>query len=775
MSGMLSLSEYAIRAVRKLLYNIHLTYRNRINAIIKHRSTNNESYSSEYDYSYHAYDYDEYDYDSDSDYNDRFYDYNKYVRHKKTISKKFYCISKYKKSNVKVSSTVSLIDTIEHMIMFLENNGNNTLIDTYKSFIENNIYNKKNITYSISQNEDMDILYTYFKSSKYSIDLEPELVKSMIDCGIVNLNYCNKKTSHGILHAYLGNNRVDTAVLELLCNSGADINMKSCKFITPFHTYLRRSDACPNIARTIIELGGDIHCSYYDNDKMTPIATYLYTVRNPNPEMVKLFIELDGDNDKIQELLHLYISASYNIDIDIIKLFLKYIKKLDYKDKTGRTILHLYMLRCRVDTNVINLLHSYNTSWLNEPDNIGNTVLHTYVSLLSIISGNDDIYIDIIKHLISLGADITAMNNLKETPLTTYICTAQNYIYYDIIDCLMSDKVLNLVKHRILQDVLSRYNESTYTLQYLITKYNLDIDLFTDEYEPYDSTIDDSYHNNIISRYNNLLKTSGMTPLHVSIISRCDNYNCALSYLLSIQSNINLLTKKGLNCLELTIVDDDGSYCTWNSVEKILNKRPIVDYIVTFLNKCYDKGIFQSTLIDSKMYLDVLSLAIMLVGIDHCDRYISYMKMMNVNGFHSDYIYEATLNKLYNIRNSIDKLTKIYIDSRKNTTLYDLLVSKRYDIDMVMYKENSVIASFCAGTDQLCGVVRRYVSEARSNYYLAKDIINYLICRYPIIHTIPINELCICIIGIYNIDYFRNTIMTKQYNDIMKKLEQDES
>ncbi|AST09390.1 ankyrin-repeat protein [Murmansk poxvirus] len=774
MSGVLSLSEYATCAVRKLLYNIYLSdFKNRINTTIKRRNnTINIDTESESEY-YYEYDYENSDNESvsGSSDNEDVYDYNKHIRHRSPlISKKiFYDITKYRKNQVYVDSNIALIDTIKNMILILESkNKHNPLIKNYKSFINN--LNKKNVKYNIGNNEDMDILYTYFKLSKYSVDLEPELVKYMIDSGIVNINYRNKKTNHGILHAYLGNIHVNTDVLELLCNSGANINMKSNKSITPFHTYLRRSDASPNVVRKIIKLGGDIHSQCYcSGNNMTPIITYFYNVSSKNPEIIKIFIESVPEDD-VQIMLHSYISVSCTIEINIIKLFLKYIKTLDYKDKAGRTLLHLYMLRHQLDIDIINLLHYHNENCINEPDNIGNTVLHTYVSLLSIISemnSDNDIDVNIIKHLISLGADITSVNYLNETPLTTYICTEQNSIYYDIIDCLMSNKVLDMVKHRILQDVICRNNESHHILHYLITKYNLDTDLYTEEYEPYDYiNIDDEYHYDIVSRYNNLVTTSGMTPLHLSIIKCCDNNQ--LSYLLSIQCDVNKLTKTGLNCLELTINNND---CNWISVEKILEKRPNVKHIVTFLNLCYDKGLFKSILASrNSLFINVLSLAIMLVGVDQCNKYIGYMEMeINVLNYSDEN--HVALTKLCMIRDNIDKLTKIYIDSRNNTTLYDILVSKSYIIDLIAYKENSVIASFGYGTEPLCELVRDYISEARSNYYITKDVINYLIKEHPSICTIPIHSLFNCIIGLHDITYFIRTIMKEQYDEIIEKLE----
>ncbi|ABH08101.1 HSPV011b [Horsepox virus] len=259
---------------------------------------------------------------------------------------------------------------------------------------------------------------------------------------------------------------------------------------------------------------------------MSPIMIYIANIDNINPKITNLYIEsLDGNKVKnIPMMLHSYITLARNIDISVVYSFLQPGIKLHYKDSAGRTCLHQYILRHNISTSIIKLLHEYGND-INEPDNIGNMVLHTYLSMLSVVHildpKTDNDIRDVIQCLLSLGADITAVNCLGYTPLTSYICTAQNYMYYDIIDCLISNKVLNMVKNRILQDLLIRVADTPCIIHHIVAKYNIPTNLYTDEYEPYDSTnIHDVYHCAIIERYNNAVcKTSGMTPLHVSIIS----------------------------------------------------------------------------------------------------------------------------------------------------------------------------------------------------------------------------------------------------------------
>ncbi|AOP31488.1 ankyrin [Skunkpox virus] len=750
-----SLTDVAITNVRKLLYTTYLIdYNNTI-------STNaNNTYDLDDD--------DEYDVHGD------IYSYNNLFRVKKIkrFKKKYYGIS-HKYHQQYSDSKNALIDIVGNMIFTLKSEGKKSVvINQYKKFIKFIKGIKyRDYVFDIPYNDDIvdgDILYMYFKSPKTS-NIEINLVKTMIDIGIVNLNYVCKKTGYGILHTYLGNMNVDIDILELLCNNGANINTQSHDRVTPLHTYMRTGNVCPVVIKKIIELGGDMNAQCVH--KITPMDIYIHNVRNVNPEIINIYIEsLDDYVLNIPKILHSYITLSLNIDIEVIKTFLKPNILLHYKDDAGRTCLHQYMLRHNIiNTTIIKLLYDHGNS-LNEPDNIGNTVLHTYLSMLSIVYITDpetsnDIKLSVIKCLILLGADLTAVNHLGYTPLTSYICTTQNYMYYDIIDCLMTDKVLEMVKHRILQDILTRADHSPYILHHIITKYNIPLDLFTGNYISYDmENIHDEYHVAILERHNDFTcETSGMIPLHVAIALHNNDFK-SLDYLLSIQCNsINTLTKNGLNTLLLTL-NGDRNNTPWRIILILLNKRPNQDIIISFLDKCYASGLFPILLLSKNDIITrPLTLAIMLAGIDYCNKCIGYMER-DISIMDSRNVMYVALCNLVKIRDNINKLSDIYVNS--SLSVYDIIVSKSYDTDSMIYKENYTLAICCFGNDPLCDIINYYITNARSTYYIVKDISKYITDTYPIMSMLPTTLLYDCIIGMCGLKFLRLTMMNEKYNDI---------
>ncbi|AOP31698.1 ankyrin [Volepox virus] len=750
-----SLTDAAIANVRKLLYTTYLIdYNNTIST-----NTNN------------TYDFDDDDYDIYGD----IYSYNNLFRIKKMqlFKKRYYCINHIYYQQY-TDSKNALINIVSSIIITLKSERKKSIINQYKKFIKF-IKGAKNKDYvfEIPCNDDInrDILYMYFKSPRTS-NIEINLVKTMIDIGIVNLNCVCEKTGYSILHAYLGNMNVDTDILELLCKNGANINIRSHDHVTPLHTYMRTGNVCPNVIKKIIELGGDMDAQCVNNT--TPMTIYMYNVSNVNPEIINAYIESLNDYIlKIPKILHSYITLSLNVDIEVIKTFLKPNNiRLYYKDEAGRTCLHQYMLRHNIiNTSIIKLLHDHGNS-LNDTDNIGNTVLHTYLSMLSIVhiinpETSNDIKLSVIKYLISLGADLTAVNHLGYTPLTSYICTAQNYMYYDIIDCLMTDKVLEMVKHRILQDILTRPDHSPYILHHIITKYNVPLDLFTEEYISYDmENIQDEYHIAILERHNDFIcETSGMIPLHVAIILRNNDLK-SLDYLLSIQCNsINTLTKNGLNTLLLTL-NGGRDNMPWRIILRLLDKRPNKDIIISFLDKCYASGLFPILLLSKNDIITrPLTLAIMLAGIDYCNKCIGYMERDIAILDNRNVMYVA-LGNLVKVRDNINKLINLYVNSR--LSVYDIIVSKSYDTDSMIYKENYTLAICCFGNDPLCDIINYYITNARSTYYIVKDISKYITDTYPIISMIPTKLLYDCIIGMYGLKFLRLSTMNEKYNDIIQ-------
>ncbi|AOP31701.1 ankyrin [Volepox virus] len=637
-------------------------------------------------------------------------------------------------------------------------------VDVYDLCLLDLFYNRDCIINIHSENAlHSNIFSVYFKAYD-TISIDIELVKWMIDKGI-DITYKNKYGC-GILHTYLANMHVDVNVLELLCRHGADINEQNNNRVTPLHTYLRRDESSiyAYVLKKAIELGANINHRCCNN--LTPIMTYiLYHANNIDTEMIKVYMESLNDDTDIPEVVHLYIRMARYVDIEVIKYFLDNNIILNYKDGVGRTCLHYYMLRNYVDVDIIKLLLDHG-DYLNEADDLGNTVLHTYLSRLCIINKNlsydtsvgNNINIDVVKYLILSGSDTSLVNNLGYTPLTTYILTLENYIYYDIIDCLMSDKVLNIVKHRIIQDLLTRDDIPVRIFHYVITKYDVPIDSYTDEYEPCNYGTVDLYHYQMIKNYNkNIVHLSGMTAIHTSVVLHKD---IVLRYLLSIGYSIDKPTRKGLTVLMLTFQKDNRRY-NHRIAKTLLDNRPSITNIIAFLDNCHKHELLFSLLhsrTNSTYY--VLSLAFMLIG-TNCNKYIEYLKNdLEMTDSYNKYIMlKKTLYVLVDIRDNINLLMSTYINSYSDVSIYDILVSKSYKMDLVRYKD--ICKSFSSVKYPLNNIIDRCINKAISSREMVKYIINYL-RLYPIMN-IPINLLRSCIVGMYDLSGFRNTLLSKQF------------
>ncbi|AOP31490.1 ankyrin [Skunkpox virus] len=609
-----------------------------------------------------------------------------------------------------------------------------------------------------------NIFSVYFKTYD-TVGIDIRLVKWMIDKG-VDINYKNKYGC-GILHTYLANMYVDTNVLELLCRHGADINEQNDNQITPLHSYLRRDESSiyAYVLKKAIELGADINHRCCNN--LTPIMTYIfYHTDNIDTEMIKVY--MDALNDKINdipEILHLYIRMAQYVNIEVVKYFLDNNVILDYKDNIGRTCLHCYMLRNFIDIDIIKLLLEHG-NYLNETDNLGNTALHTYLSRLCIINNelscdtsvNNNINIAIVKYLIRAGSDVSLVNDLGYTPLTTYICVLENYIYYDIIDCLMSDKVLNIVKHRIIQDLLTRDDIPTRIFHHVINKYDIPIDSYTDEHELCNHETIDMYHHQLINDYNkNIVPLSGMTAIHVSIVLHKD---IILRYLLSIGYSIDKPTRNGSTALMLTFRKDNRRYNS-RIVKTLLDNRPSINNIILFLNHCHKHELLFA-LLDSKTNITyyVLSLAFMLVGLN-CTKYIEYLKhdLELTDSYNKYNMIKKTLDVLVDIQDNINLLMSTYINSSSTISIYDILISKSYKIDLIRYKD--ICKRYSSIEYPLNNIINRYINKAISANEIVKYIINYL-RLYPIMN-IPINLLHRCVTDIYDLSGFRSTLLSKQF------------
>ncbi|SNB51297.1 CPXV019 protein [Cowpox virus] len=609
--------------------------------------------------------------------------------------------------------------------------------------------------YENSDKYSSNIFSVYFKAHN-TIGIDIKLVKWMIAKG-VDINYKNEYGS-GILHTYLGNMYVDTDVLELLCRSGKNINEQNNHLITPLHSYLRRDESISaSVLKKVIELGADrnLRCCM----KLTPIMTYIiYNAMNIDEEIIKIYMD-DNKITNIPEILYLYIQMAQYVDLNVIKHFLNNSVILDYKDSVGRTCLHSYMLRNYINIDVVKLLLEHG-NYLNETDNLGNTVLHTYLSRLCIVnknltydsSINNNINIEVVKYLIRSGSDISLVNNLGYTPLTSYICTAQNYMYHDIIDCLMSDKVLNMVKHRIIQDLITREDISLPIIHHVITKYNITVDSYTDEYEKCDYETNDAYHRQMIKYYNkNIVPFSGMTAFHVATVCLRKD---AMKYLLSIGYSIDKPTIKGLTALMLIFHRDRYNKC--HIVKMLLDNRPSIDNIIIFLDKCYkNESLFSLCSTKNTSLYGMMALAFMLIGVNNCNKFIERIKhdleTQNTTDYRS---LSQTLDVLVDIRDNISLLMSTYINNYSTISIYDILISRTYNNDITSCIE--ICKRYTSDKYPLCNIINGYIDNAIGTNSIVKDIIDYL-RTYPDI-CIPTSLLRSCIIDMHDLSGFRETL-----------------
>nr|CAB5513962.1 CPXV019 protein [Cowpox virus] len=605
--------------------------------------------------------------------------------------------------------------------------------------------------------DSSNIFSVYFKAYN-TIGIDIKLVKWMIAKG-VDINYKNKYGS-GILHTYLGNMYVDTDVLELLCRSGKNINEQNKYLITPLHSYLRRHESISaSVLKKAIELGADrnLRCSM----KLTPIMNYIiHNAMNIDKEIIKIY--MDDKITNIPEVLYLYIQLAKYVDIDVVKHFLKNGVILDYKDSVGRTCLHGYMLRTYIDIDIIKLLLEHG-NYLNEVDDFGNTVLHTYLCRLCIInkslktdSRTDNIInIEVVKYLIRSGSDISSVNNLGYTPLTSYIYTAKNYMYCDIIDCLMSDKVLNMVKHRIIQDLITRKDISLRIIHHVITKYNIPVDSYTDEYKNCNYKTNDAYHFRMIKYYNNnIVPFSGMTALHAAVCIRND---VIIKYLLSIGYNIDKPTIKGLTALLLIFSRDRYTNC--HIVKMLLDHRPSINNIIIFLDKCYKKeSLFSLCSTKNTGLYGMMALAFMLIGVNNCNKFIERIKhdleTQNTTDYRS---LSQTLDVLVDIRDNISLLMSTHINNYSTISIYDILISRTYNIDITSCIE--ICKMYTSDKYAFYDIINGYIDNAIKTNSIVKDIIYYL-RTYPDM-CIPTSLLRNCIIDMYDLSGFRETLKRK--------------
>uniref|UniRef100_A0A5C1J1I1 CPXV019 protein n=1 Tax=Cowpox virus TaxID=10243 RepID=A0A5C1J1I1_COWPX len=670
----------------------------------------------------------------------------------------------------------SSIDSIEQMYSQIIKditteliNDENVVIDVDDLCLIDYDDNKDDDSDSDSDSDDEDEDSRYENSGKYSsnifsvyfkahntIGIDIKLVKWMIAKG-VDINYKNEYGS-GILHTYLGNMYVDTDVLELLCRSGKNINEQNNHLITPLHSYLRRDESISaSVLKKVIELGADrnLRCCM----KLTPIMTYIiYNAMNIDEEIIKIYMD-DNKITNIPEILYLYIQMAQYVDIDVVKHFLKNGVILDYKDSVGRTCLHGYMLRTYINIDIVKLLLEHG-NYLNEVDDFGNTVLHTYLSRLCIVnknltydsSINNNINIEVVKYLIRSGSDISLVNNLGYTPLTSYICTAQNYMYHDIIDCLMSDKVLNMVKHRIIQDLITRKDISPRIIHHVITKYNIPVDSYTDEYKKCNYKTNDAYHFRMIKYYNNnIVPFSGMTAFHVAV---CICNDVIMKYLLSIGYSIDKPTIKGLTALMLIFRRDRYTNC--HIVKMLLDNRPSINNIIIFLDKCYkNESLFSLCSTKNTSLYGMMALAFMLIGVNNCNKFIERIKHDLETRNTTDYrSLSQTLDVLVDIRDNISLLMSTYINNYSTISIYDILISRTYNIDITSCIE--ICKRYTSDKYPLYNIINGYIDNAIKTNSIVKDIIYYL-RTYPDM-CIPTSLLRNCVIDMYDLSGFRETL-----------------
>jgi len=190
-------------------------------------------------------------------------------------------------------------------------------------------------------------------------------------------------------------------IAQLLIKYGADINARDNKNRTPLH-YTKD----PSVARLLLERGTDPNA--VDNEGSTPLHTV--------PRIAEILLQHGADpNAKNKKgLLPIYYALLKGA-CEAASLLLQVTDNSllsDLKDESGNTLLHLASDNCR--ELVQPLLYFVD---VNVTDNDGNTPLHIAVF-------NRDV--ELIKLLISHGADIRAKNKNGVAPLTSIALMCRN-------------------------------------------------------------------------------------------------------------------------------------------------------------------------------------------------------------------------------------------------------------------------------------------------------------------------------------------------------------
>ncbi|SPN67798.1 CPXV019 protein [Cowpox virus] len=95
-----------------------------------------------------------------------------------------------------------------------------------------------------------------------------------------------------------------------------------------------------------------------------------------------------------------------------------------------------------------------------------------------------------------------------------------------------------------------------------------------------------------------------------------------------------------------------------------------------------------------------------------------------------------------------------YINNYSTISIYDILISRTYNIDITSCIE--ICKMYTSDKYPLYNIINGYIDNAISTNSIVKDIINYL-RTYPDM-CIPTSLLSSCIIDMYDLSGFRETL-----------------
>lgn len=250
------------------------------------------------------------------------------------------------------------------------------------------------------------------------INEDPALLNSQNPAGFTPLHFA----------AMTGNK----PMLDMLLKRGADVNLLTKNRQSPLHRALT-----VETAQALIDAGANV---VSDSSDFSPILLPLKSI-----EVMDLLISKGADvNEKDPSGMTLLITSSVNEDIKVTEYLISKGANIDEKLVMGGTALHwvLFDGKEKIAAALINAgasphLKNYSGETplhiaangcltgsaklltekmanVNEPDNEGRTALH--YAALGMCSADEEAKREMIKLLISAGADVSRTDNLNRTP-----------------------------------------------------------------------------------------------------------------------------------------------------------------------------------------------------------------------------------------------------------------------------------------------------------------------------------------------------------------------